>query len=422
MNFLKKFISRFTRKKALKWTDIENMPFTEFLYFAKERMESHPDLRELLFLERRFIEIGLYDHHVPDEHRIGSLQLAKSLKEAIETGGKDSPEWLEGARAARASLLEMGPQYGSLSWLIEEHRIPGNQMASYMIHPERAHLIKEYFRASSEISRPEIVLAFRQEVILQLIVDRAVPSSKNAVLILHALAMSQDPAMRGLFDEVQLKAFRNAHRNYGPARAVLVDLGILPPATAGFSFEPVISTDHANFTIVMAAKTGYEPWEEPQETTSFLSSLDEEHKSGFQLARSILSMHLGMLHLEAIHADKAPIGFRSAVKATFSGVPEFDFEPFWERLEQYEQVAFESGEWSPDLLLLADLLQYSKGELSKEYLESEMPFLTEGGKLLSIHRAAYLERFRFNLRFFAAQARGENPEDTFVNYQDDWLF
>lgn len=145
-NYFKSIFGRTAGDELLPPTPIERMSFIEIL----EHVNALPDaitIQHGTALTKRLYEIALYDNNVPEEHRTGAAKLLETVKATVENVMHGNPQALAAYRSANAFMEENAHCFGigSLGWLIEEHRVPPEQIVEFIANPEYRHLLDDFF-------------------------------------------------------------------------------------------------------------------------------------------------------------------------------------------------------------------------------------------------------------------------------------
>lgn len=423
------FLSGLFGKKAptgpLQWGDVEGKPYLEVLetFRARASADRNASIPEMGVFQRRLYEIALWDNHVPEGHRASAFELAKALGADMELAAAGNPDLIKACRACVTGMVDAAP-YGTLNWLALEHNIPGDQYAAFVIRREHGHLVRAFFNDITSSSEPETVKTFKRDMVQELIFDRRPAESRNAVLILHGLAVSRDATLEGFMDEGELDVFRNAHRDYAAPRALLVDLGVLPDQAGGLPFEPVPTPGVLADLIVMDMQALQKGEDDKGDLKTYLDGLNDQDRANFRFTRSILTLHLAMAHVGAIHGESFSNDLRSTLLDKLPAMRDAGIEMLWSTLELMERETYARVGFSPDFLFLDQVLHDGKEEgRNDETFEAERVSQTKGADFLSQHRTTFLEYFRYRLRYFAAADRGEsNEERDPKEYWDDWVF
>ena len=417
------FGNLFGRKVTeVRYEDIEKMPYEELRSYMVQTVEAKKTgpMRQLTAFQRRLFEIALWNNHVPAEHRNEALRLAESLTVDIEAAAADNPQFLEAVREATKFMVGHAP-YGRLFWLIEENKVPSDQTPSFIVRPEHSHLVRGYFEDTSG-APPEAIHDLKRDLLLELISDRRPAQTKNAVLILHGLALAREATLEALLEDPELAVFRNAHKDYNSARRTLVDLGVIPNEVRGMSFDPAPKVEDLADLIVLDTQAALKGDNDDADQKAYLDGLGESEKSGFHLARTILTLHLAVAQSTAVHGESFGKDLRNILLGKFPAMHKAGLEPLWTYLDLVEQKTYDENGFSPDLLWV-DRTRHEDDEegRNEETFQAELASLERAAAFLSAYRTSFLEYFRYRLRYFAAGTRGESADRDPVDYWDDWV-
>ena len=421
------FLSRlFGRKTAgIRYEDVDGKPLLEVLKVMGEgglNAKQGVTVTSMMACERRLYQIALWDNHIDKSSRATALALAEGFTKSIELAAAGNPQLLEACQTAVQFIVGHAP-YGRLFWLIEEHKVPSDQEISFIIRPEHSRLVKGYFEDTSG-APPEAIHDLKRALLLELISDRRPAETKNAVLILHGLANGREPTLEALLDDSEIAVFRNAHKDYNTARRTLVDLGVIPNEVRGISFEPAPKVEDLADLIVLDTQAAFKGDNDNTDQKAYLDGLNESDRSGFHLARTILTLHLAVAQSTVVHGESFGKDLRNILLDKFPAMHKAGLEPLWTFLDLVEQNPYDENGFSPDLLWV-DRTRHEDDEegRNEETFQVELASLERAAAFLSAYRTSFLEYFRYRLRYFAADARGESTKDMDpADYWDDWVF
>lgn len=422
MGFLSGLFGRKAPAGPLRWEEVEGMDYPALLDIMKARLSGKDcaTFTEMGHMQRRLFEIALWDNHVDEGHRASALNLAGKLGEDMTAHAAGNLDLEQAYKAAVAYMVDGAP-YGTLAWLIEEHRVQKGQYAAFIVRPEHSHLVKAYFQGVAEVAKPEAMKAFRRDLIRELIADRRPPGAKNAVLILHGMATGREATLEALLDDAEITAFRNAHGAYDSARRAAVALGLLPEAIDGLPFDHAPDA-HAVADLVMLETQALQKGDDhSDDLKDYLNGLKDDDRSNFQFALTVLTQYLALAHASAIWGEAFCGELRTQLLTLFPDARDHGIEAFWKSMAEVERDAYSQAGVGPDFMFLKLFGQTLQGSSVEATSEAGLDSIVQGGLLLSSHRILSIQKFRFMLRYFAAMKRGEpadrNPDD----YRDDWI-
>jgi hypothetical protein len=128
---------------AVSEEEISKMSLAQIMeVFEHKRLGVTTTTGILSALFRRLIGISYYDHNIPDDLRRTATRLANAVRADLEKGEND-PEQLEAIRKACEKTMAnaRGFGYGSLLWLLDEHKVPASDTIAFMLKPEHGHLL-----------------------------------------------------------------------------------------------------------------------------------------------------------------------------------------------------------------------------------------------------------------------------------------
>jgi hypothetical protein len=172
-------------------------------------------------LFRRLIDISFYDHNIPEDWRRAAAQLANAVRADLEKG-ENNPEQLAAIRAAcdktMANARALG--YGSLPWLLDEHKVPASDTIAFMLKPEHGHLLSD---ALAQM-QPEKLAEIRPALVNELLRTRGIPG-EEASSTLHRLAIMRDASTEAIFTIEELATFRDLDQDIRKASSALARVG-----------------------------------------------------------------------------------------------------------------------------------------------------------------------------------------------------
>ncbi len=423
MGFLDGLFGKKPTNPQVCYEDIMDKPLSELLPFMKQALGKSPtgSVSVLVSFQRRLYEIAYWDNHVSDGHRSSAFELAQTLTDSIESGFAGDPDGLEAYRYVVQNLISSSP-YGSLCWLITENNIQSDQIIAFASRLENAPLLRKYFEDASA-SGPEVLRGFIREMLREIINTRRPGGSKNAVLILHGLAVARDATLEAILEPEAISAFRNAHRDYAMAQRKLTDLLVQPGAQGCLSFEPVPSPDALADLVILDMQRVHEGTDEDTDLQAYLDGLSEEDRRNVRFARSIMTLHLAIQQAGSVYGEAFGASLRASFLEKLPRMRDCGLETLLKKVEITEDGTYEEVGFSPDFVFLDEILHMGKEEeRTEESFEAGKEPTTMGSNLLSAYRTTFLEYFRYRLRYFAAMERGEPTDRHPGDYADDWLF
>lgn len=399
------------------------MLLPDLLPFMKKSFEGKDSssISEMGVFQRRLFEIAFWDNHVTEGHRVAAAEVAETITKDIERASAGDPKLLEACKACVEFMVGHAP-FGRLHWLLTEHNVPTEQICAFAVRPEHAPLLRGFFEDAAS-SGPQVIKDFIRDMLKELIKTRRPQGTRNAVLILHALAVGRDATLEAILEPEEINAFRNAHKDYAKARGTLVDLGIQPDVQGDLSFAPVPTIDDLAGLLVLNMQAVRRGDEEEDALKPYLDTLDDEGQSNYRFARMIMAIYLSIQQAGDIYGADFRNAFQAASIGKFPSVPSGDLEFLIKKIEVTELETFDRGCFSPDFLFLDEVVHIGKEEgRIEESFEAEKESLTKGSALLSAYRAHFIEYFRYRLRYFSALERGEPGDRDPLDYADDWVF
>jgi hypothetical protein len=284
---------------------IEQMPFADLVRLVDVEHRTLPEKITIGFLGaiyRRAMEIAYHGHGTSDDDRTHAALIAKAIRESLLNGGEsECPPPLRAAIEA-TEYRAKATGYGTLHWLLAEHDVPPAETIQFVIRPEHAHLLGGLLN----VLKPNVRAAMRPGLIGELLRTRRASNGHSLVSVAHGLAVAYEPATLALFNAEELGTLRNAHRNYGGARTILAELGLLPVQSSARSFQPQPpqSLIAECVALELLGEWSNEKESEPM-LTRFLSDIDDRWQDAFTSARFILCCHLAFTTIDAIYGNVA---------------------------------------------------------------------------------------------------------------------
>ena len=215
---------------------IGQMPLSDLVRLVDPTHRTLPDRITVGFLGaiyRRAMEIAYHNHGTPNDDRTQAAIIAKAVRETLLTGETECPPPIRAAiDATEHHAKAFG--YGTLPWLLEEHEVPTAEAIQFIMRPEHGHLLSGLL----DTLKPDGRARMRPGLIAELLRTRRVNNSHNLVFVTHGLAVVYEPALLALFSPAELGVLRNAHRDYGAARTILAELGLLPVYSSARNLSP----------------------------------------------------------------------------------------------------------------------------------------------------------------------------------------
>jgi hypothetical protein len=360
-------------------------------------------------LSTRLSELAFLDNHVPEEQRAAAAQLLKGVRADLEAGLANNAEAMKIYRdfAAQTEVEIRHRGVGSIAWQLKEINVPDADVMSFVMHPSRGHLLQAFV----EIMSDETLARLRPNFIRELISARKYRSGDNAVLNLHGLATSGDPAAVALFGSSELAALINVPQDYEPGRRLLVELGLLPPQSGASPFPPGPAVEILAQAVVFSVRNNQvESDDNDPALRAYVESLDEDHKKALKLTALVLRIHLGMETVRGIFGADIANAVERQVLATFVGANEQGLSSVLPIAKAVRQVVIEQQPGvNLDLLFLDSVICKFEGDRDLEALpDEEKRFLLAGARWINRERILFLQYFRCMLRTFAS---GRPPEE-----------
>jgi hypothetical protein len=342
---------------------------------------------------RRAMEIAYHSHGTSSDDRTLAVTIATATREHLLTGA--CPAELRTAIEGTEGLArDFG--YGTLLWLLEEHKLPADQAIQFTMRPENAHLVGGLLDTLKPDARARVLPV----LIAELLRARRVANSHSLVFVAHGLAVAHERATVALFDQTELAALRNAHRDYEAALAVLVGLGLLPVGSSARTFAPELPRSQIAecVSLLLLGLWSNEREREP-ELRTFLSNLDAKWQDAFEAARFVLCVHLAYTVIYVVFGGGALKALREDLPAKWVklGLPwDGDAEKFTAHIDSVEKEAEHLRQNVDGLVLGLVTLRYVDGQLSEADLHS--PTFNDVTTLLTRARVQFLSELHFRLR------------------------
>jgi len=365
--------------------ELEPLKFEELLKRVQALPATVPSGTMTAFT-RRFLTLGLADHHVPQEQRLQALKMAEMLTQQLEAVFANQPETIAALKQANDGMYEIARTLGvgSLAWILDENSVPPDQYIASAMKPEYRHLVPNFLEALG----PEGLAKSKKAMVHQLILQSDY-KSKNAVLILHGLAAKGDKAAAAIFDADEYAALLAVPREYAKGRHVLVGLGLLPIESGA---RPIKAIDQLKTTVVLILKDK----RDESEADTRLANLSEVEKESLFLTLMFLRVELARSQLAQIYGD-----------AESNEVSEIFKDPgVRETLQRFEKISGVLRTLKPgtpvDFALLDSVM--GLGGISpntEEAFEKVKPFIEMGVDWVNHERVEFLDYFRFILRMMS---------------------
>jgi len=363
-------------------------------------------------LTKRLYRIALYENHVSHQDRAAALMILEGVKKTVEQASDKSPQSLAAYRKANALMESEAKIYGlgSLAWKLKEHAVANADMIPFVMRLEHGPWLANFLHMMSA----ETLTIMKPLMVKQLVWTRRPHEISNAVLVLHGLACTADPAIRALFTQSDLVALRSVHNDYNAAREVLVRLGLLPGRSNAKSFSPQTPVEEMVGMFMLMLKEEIDNRQASISHVEFTRGLSEEQKVDFGLAEQFLDFYLAIAVVKDVYGEDIAAEFRHTLGQR---VPK-DVFSFYENMlrmvERTDKLVADQANLSVDFMIL-DSLPMGYGRAPKERTEDEFnivkEFLNKGAELLTAQRITLLDRFRFLLRFMAeSHAKGGTPQ------------
>jgi len=422
MSFFKRLFSRggHTAKPPLSaiagaTKEIENMSLMEIIDFMRQVGNTVP-AGNLNAISRRLYQIALYDHHVAVQDREVALKLVDAVDRDLEAPLANNPAGLAAFRHATDYMKENAKfiGYGSLTWLLEENRVPPDQVIAFIMRKEHAHLLGNAMHAMGK----DAVMKVMPALIRKLILNHRSSTIRNDVLVLHGLACAQDLAFEVLFTESERTALRLAHRDYAAARNVLVALGLLP-ATSGIQLVGSLSDSQLGQLVFRMLRDEWDDRDAERELATYLNSVGAEWGQGFVIARLLLSAHLALAHVGMIYGNATSSRLHADLLHAFPQIRDLGF--LLEKVSVAEKVTAADSAISLDLLIFDAITGKGEPEQTEAQFEATRAQWMRGGELLTRRRIQFLYRLRFMLNCLAAKTAGFDGDRQFTDTMESAL-
>lgn len=363
-------------------------------------------------LTKRLYRIALYENHVSDQDRAAALLILESVKKTVEQAHEKSPQSLAAYRKANALMESEAKIYGlgSLAWKLKEHAVSNADMIPFVMRPEHGPWLANFLHMMSD----KTLAQMKPLMVKQLVWTRRPHEISNAVLVLHGLACTADPAIRALFAQGDLVALRGAHSDYNAAREVLVRLGLLPTRSNAKSFFPQVPTEEIVGMFMLMLKEEVDKRKNFIGRVKFTRVLSEEQEIDFGLAGQFLDFYLAIAVVRNVYGEDVAAEFRQILGQRVPRDVFSFFENVLRMVERTDKLVADHTNLNVDFMIL-DSIPMGYGRPPHERTEDEFnivkEFLNKGAELLTAQRITLLDRFRFLLRFMAEwHAKGGTPQ------------
>ena len=366
----------------ISFEELEPLKFEELLKRVQSLPETVPSGTMTAFV-RRFLTLGLADHHVPQEQRLQALKLAEMLTQQLESVFANQPDSIAALKKANDAMFEIARTLGvgSLAWILEENSVPTDQYIPHAMKPEYRHLVPNFIEALG----PEGLARSKKHMVHQLILQSDY-RSRNAVFILHGLAAKGDKAAAAIFDADEYAALLGVPGDYDRGRKVLVNLGLLSPEGAARPFKPMPQL--RGILALMLKDKRDESDGDPR-----VSDLEEGKRENLLLTLMFLRIELARSQLAQIYGNAES----EEVNAIFK-------DPLLrnnlERFEEINGVLRKLKAGTPVDFALLDSVMRIGGIApdTEEEFEKVKPFLEMGVAWINKERVEFLDYFRFIIR------------------------
>lgn len=373
----------------------------------------------LAAIYRRAMEIAYHSHGTSNEDRALATIIAKATRQGMLNAAEteSSAPLRTAIEATERNARAFG--YGTLLWLLEEHKVPSEKAIEFIMRPEHAHLLGGML----DTLKPDVRAGMRDGLIAELFYTRRIRNGDSAVFIAHGLAAAYEPATVALFNPTELSALRNAHREYGRARAVLADLGLLPAQSSARGFEP----QPPRFLLAeCVALELHDVWwnlgDSELPLGAFLSDTDCKWLTSFTAARLLLCCHLALVTIGAIYGSEArrslevdlPEGLK---KFDLGKIPEFNWPEEIQlamSVSDLEKSA-KAQSINVDAAILDSQIRRMFGKSSencKTEEDSSSVWFSKGIGFLTRTRVRFLSSLRSSLRALSEGTRLLNPNSS----------
>lgn len=186
---------------------------------------------------RRLLDIAYCDEGVDAKDRALAAQIEKELWEVLEEGLSGNPNVLQAARTAHNNQLEYARSHGVGSLAAKVSGLDPKAMVGEIVKLENAGLLNDFPRS--------VVESMRGEVLRELLRDRsrrqsehdatalrihgaaASWQSSNVILAAAWLILIDDPTMRWICTEEELRTLGRGMEQYNAARNLLCGIGTI---------------------------------------------------------------------------------------------------------------------------------------------------------------------------------------------------
>jgi len=340
---------------------------------------------------RRLYNIALYDNHVPQQDRDAALKLADALARDLETTFAANPQMLAELQKAIERTKDNASRWGcgSLVWMLNEHPMPAKQVVPFIMKPEHRRLVADYLETLSPDNRTNLRRFFAHQLVMQS--DYA---SRNAVLVLHGLAVKGDPAAIALFTPDEYAALLKVPYDYDAGRRVLVGLGLLSAGCG--KLQRSIPPSKRMLAIILNER------KEQGEADARLTGLDDDKKTPLLLALVFLRNELTRGHLLQACGQEVEV-------LSNPGLIQVQTE-FAKTLRNLETLPAEHASklYAREMALLMSIGNV-EGNSQEEY-EQNRGFLAMAVDWLNKERVEFLDYLRFMLRLLPDHVTETTPE------------
>lgn len=361
---------------------------------------------------RRAMEIAYHSHGAPNEDRTRAAIIATAMREGMLKGGQN--EDLSPLRAAieATEYRAKANGYGTLHWLLEEHKVPSEKTIEFIMRPEHAHLLAGML----ETLKADVRARMRDGLVAELLRTRRVRHGDSVVFIAHGLAVANEAATVALFSPTELVALRNAHKDYTTARTVLSDLRLLPARSSarGFDPQPSIALLAECVGLELHAEWWHAKEREPT-LPDFLSRSKEPWKTVFTITTWLLCCHLALATVSQAYGAEAERALTSVLgqgleKYNFAKNSEFSWVENWsegiEALRDFsclENCAEEQSQNVDAALLLSQLKLFlgDPPQIPEAERDAFSAWFGTASGFLNQTRVRFLGGLRFSLRGLA---------------------
>ena len=385
---------------------VEDMSFEEVLEYI-ENSPSNVGMDVMGALTQRLYKIAYFDNHVPLEHRNGAVKLLESIKATVEDTLKDNLQGLKAYQDAYTTQEEAIPYvgYGSLAWMMKEQDIKDQDVISFVMKPEHAHLLQNFLVVMGD----ERVVELKSILLKEFVYTRR-NKEVNSVNTIHGAVSDGDEAAKALLGPQEFSALLQADVDYHSARDVLVKWGLLPETTNAAPFLPKPANDTLELIIVFSVKDYSEDRQDywPDYLLEYYNSQTEDEKSVIDVAAMLLRLHLFLRTIGDIYGDEVQEDMRIKVLARLKHAQELGIEDWLNALSASDEE--NRAENLSRNLKNAYALMLAAGYFqTNEIKDQERDLFVRLAEIIHYDRVYSLEHFRFMLRYFTANYLGKTP-------------